>query len=201
MDKMEEEKKTKYSKGKIYKIVSTLPEHAGKCYVGSTIHSLNRRMCNHNQACFIKQKQGKLYQTIRQHSFNDFLIEKIEDFPCNTLSDLRKREDYWIIQLDSINTGWNKKRAFITPEEMKTKKREDQRVRRKLPEVELKEKAYRQRPDVKARVNEKRKQRLQNPEVKAKINEQQRQRYHEAKLRKQITTTTTTTTVELIFED
>ena len=103
----------KYSKGIIYKITNNL---YNETYYGSTIETLNQRMIAHkkNYNLFLKNKP-RWCQSFQIIMDDNFKAEKIEDYPCNSLRELQKREDYYIINFDNINH----KRAHNTSEEKK----------------------------------------------------------------------------------
>jgi len=92
-----------YQQGKIYKIVS---DQTTDKYIGSTILSLETRFTLHKEK-FIewlgknKYKQYSSSFKILQH--DDAKIELIENFPCNSKSELFKREGELIKELNAIN--------------------------------------------------------------------------------------------------
>ena len=82
-----------YSKGKIYKLVDNTNENV---YIGSTITTLAHRLTVHKlktNLCVSK--------SIIQN--NNFKIELIELYPCNTKNELLMRERYWIENTICIN--------------------------------------------------------------------------------------------------
>ena len=95
----------KYSKGKIYKIISP---HTDKCYVGSTIQPLCRRLALHR-----KYFDKKKYSSREIMKLGDYKIILIENYPCNSKEELNKREQYFIDTLDCVNRF----KAFITEEQ------------------------------------------------------------------------------------
>ena len=103
----------KYKDGKIYKLTDNTN---GNIYYGSTYLPLEIRLGNHNAKFkqFIKN-QDHWRQSFRILINNDYIIEKIEDYPCNSQRELEKREDYYINNFNCIN----KKRAYITEEQYK----------------------------------------------------------------------------------
>jgi len=76
-----------YSQGKIYKIVNTVNE---KIYIGSTVTALYRRMKDHRQQA--KTRTSKFYSAMRRHGVENFKIELIKDYPCETLKQLEDKE-------------------------------------------------------------------------------------------------------------
>ena len=89
----------KYKNGKIYKILNTENDDV---YVGSTCMELNDRMQYHITAQPIKQGR-KLYKLMRSIGSDLFYIELIEDYPCETKEELRKREGHHIRLTGTLN--------------------------------------------------------------------------------------------------
>ena len=76
----------KYAESKIYAIRSKQTE---KCYIGSTIKSLNTRMTAHR--AYNRDKwNGMTSKQIVQ--YDDAYIELIENYPCESQRELFKRE-------------------------------------------------------------------------------------------------------------
>ena len=86
----------------IYKITNTIN---GKCYVGKTIHSIEKRW---NEHCRDARKESNekrpLYSAIRKYGIEYFTIEQLEE--CS-ITDLSDREVYWIETLGSFKYGYN----------------------------------------------------------------------------------------------
>ena len=94
--------KKDFSNGKIYSIRNNMNDDV---YVGSTTQPLSKRMARHRgnvngKKCF----NYKLYQTMREIGVENFYIELIENYPCENVEQLRKREGEWIRQVGTINT-------------------------------------------------------------------------------------------------
>lgn len=101
----------KYLNGKIYKIVST---QTAKVYIGSTVQKyLCNRMQKHKFDYKTKQKYITSYEIVQ---FNDAKIVLLEEYPCATKTELRKREQHWI---DSTPNCVNNKRAYVTDNQKK----------------------------------------------------------------------------------
>lgn len=107
--------------GYIYKITNDVNN---KIYIGLTTTSLEKRFKQHlknakyyNTKYWNKYNMGKshLYSAIQQIGSNHFKIEEIEQ--CNTLDELKRQEDYWIITLNTTNNkiGYNINRGGICP--------------------------------------------------------------------------------------
>ena len=98
----------KYSRGKIYKIVDNTN---GNIYIGSTIETLKERLRKHIQ------KKDCACKNIFEN--DDYKIELIKDYPCESEEELNIEEQKYINEIDCIN----KNRAYRTEEEEKEYKR------------------------------------------------------------------------------
>ena len=79
-----------YKNGKIYKILNTIDDD---CYVGSTCQPLSKRMAKHRESMHnTVKKDRKLYAKMHELGVDNFYIELIEEFPCENIEQLRKRE-------------------------------------------------------------------------------------------------------------
>lgn len=107
---------------KIYKIVNDIND---KVYVGSTCLSLEKRFETHKNIMNNKTVRNRaLYQEMRQLGSKHFHIELIEEVcPCNSKSELRSREGYWIRKLDAHINGYNKQIADRTNKQWKAENR------------------------------------------------------------------------------
>ena len=90
MENKIERKPRDYKNGKIY----CLRNYANdKIYIGSTCQSLSKRMAYHRQDSIKPNRQRTLlYKTMTELGRDNFYIELIEDYPCENLSQLTKRE-------------------------------------------------------------------------------------------------------------
>jgi len=80
----------KYQDGKIYKLTS---KQTDKIYVGSTIQTLNKRLTNH----ICDMKNVNLYMSSGEIlKYDDAIIELIEDYPCDSKTELEKREQHYM---------------------------------------------------------------------------------------------------------
>lgn len=97
-----------YSQGKIYIIRNNFND---KIYIGHTTQILCDRMKHHrsNSRPTTKQSSMRLYQAFREIGVENFYIELIENFPCNSVEELRAREGYWIRHYQSFkpDVGYN----------------------------------------------------------------------------------------------
>ena len=122
---------TNYSKGMVYKVLHISGE--GPCYIGSTVQRLSQRMGEHRRRYEkykvgdLKGSTGKLtvYELFEKNGGpENFKIELICNFPCNSIEELRKEEGNYIRELDCVNKvvpGRTKKEYY---EETKDSKKE-----------------------------------------------------------------------------
>ena len=90
-----------YSNGKIYKILNYIDD---QCYVGSTTQALSKRMVWHRDAMLnYRVNHRPLYKLMNDYDIEMFYIELIEDFPCETVEQLRKRVGELIRELGTSN--------------------------------------------------------------------------------------------------
>ena len=89
-----------FQNGKIYKVVNNLNS---EIYVGSTTMDLDKRMIKHK--CDAKQRPhlSKFYTYMNDTGIDNFEIELIEDYPCETQEELRKREGKVIKAMATLN--------------------------------------------------------------------------------------------------
>ncbi len=91
-----------YQKGKIYKVVSDQVEY---CYVGSTCQTLSMRLAGH-RAQYKRYLAGKIKYSISSFEllkYKDHHIVLIESYPCDNKDQLRAREEYYRVLIDSCN--------------------------------------------------------------------------------------------------
>lgn len=134
----------KYQNGKIYKIVCNI---TGNIYIGSTIRTLNERLSKHKNAYKI-YKKGKINYSVTSFEIiknDDFYIELIENYSCNSRYELELRERYHI----EHNICVNKQIPTKTIEEWrrdnkeKTKKYHKQRYNKHKEKLDEINKKYR----------------------------------------------------------
>ena len=90
-----------YQNVKVYKILNTVDDD---CYVGSTTQPLSKRMAVHRRNMTAVAKHDRLlYIRMRLLGVDNFYIELIEDFPCETVEQLRKREGHFIREMGTLN--------------------------------------------------------------------------------------------------
>ena len=94
----------KYSKAKIYKIVDVNYE---KCYIGSTVQPLAGRLGDHKKKfrLFLNQKHHYVtsFVLFEDYGIENCKIELIEEFPCDNVEQLLKREGEHIKANDCVN--------------------------------------------------------------------------------------------------
>ncbi len=86
-----------YSKGKIYTIRKR--NDPSLVYVGSTINPLYKRFGQHKKD--MKFVKISLYDWVE--NWDDWYIELYENFSCNSIQELRKREGEVIREIGNIN--------------------------------------------------------------------------------------------------
>ena len=92
----------KYNNGLIYKILSL--SNPTICYIGSTCLTLKLRLALHKSKFKNYKKTGKnYYSSFKVLENQDFSIELIETFPCNSRNELTKREGFYIQQIECVN--------------------------------------------------------------------------------------------------
>lgn len=93
-----------YSKGVIYTI--RCHSDTSLIYVGSTIQPLYKRWGGHKNACFDPNSGGynmNIYQMIRGTGWDDWYIELYEEYPCDNVQQLHKREGEVIREIGNLN--------------------------------------------------------------------------------------------------
>jgi hypothetical protein len=110
--------------GKVYKITGK-----GKSYVGSTTQDLKQRLWSHFKTSLdtTGRRNSVLYKFIRENGTDHFTIELIEEYPCETIKELRTREQYW---LDELKPELNMFRSIANPKyEQECRDKEERRRR------------------------------------------------------------------------
>ena len=91
----------KYQNPKIYAIRNTIDNDI---YVGSTTMALCQRMAKHRCAANARLSKQKLTTKMNELGVDNFHIELIENFPCENVELLRKREGELIRELGTLNS-------------------------------------------------------------------------------------------------
>ena len=102
-----------YSNGKIYCIRNNVDDDI---YIGSTTQALSKRMIKHRPKVESKEANHyKLYQKMKNIGVENFYVELVKDFPCETLEQLRAEEGKSIRQMGTLNfmvAGRDKKQHY-----------------------------------------------------------------------------------------
>lgn len=97
-----------YKNGKIYVIRNHIND---KVYVGSTTQSLAKRFSKHRgdttKQSVERKKARLLHKTMGELGVDNFYIELIENYPCESKEQLRAREGYFIREFNSCISGYN----------------------------------------------------------------------------------------------
>ena len=93
-----------YAGAKIYKVVDNAYT---MCYYGSTTQPLSKRMDNHRMS-YKLFKEGKgcslsAYDIFDAHGVDNCKIELVEECPCESREQLRKREGFYIRNNECVN--------------------------------------------------------------------------------------------------
>lgn len=167
-----------YNNGKIYKLICNITNYI---YIGSTTCDLNKRLLNHinKYNCWFIDNNKSYITSYKILENNNYEIELIEDYPCESKRDLEKRERYWLEYY--INDGYNCVNKIIPVKTNKEKKETKKQYRENNKEQILKtKKIYRE--NNKEQLLEKQKIYRQNDDVKkqrAQYNKEYREKHHE----------------------
>jgi hypothetical protein len=84
-----------YQNGKIYQITT---QHNCKIYIGSTTQPLHKRFHDHKLRYNLwnLDNEKKYLTSFQLLDFDDCKIELLENFPCNSFSELTTREGYYM---------------------------------------------------------------------------------------------------------
>ena len=92
-----------YQNGKIYCIRNTITDDI---YVGSSCEPhLSKRMVKHRSSAKAngRDKNMLLYQKMNELGIENFYIELIENYPCESKDQLRAREGHYIREMATLN--------------------------------------------------------------------------------------------------
>lgn len=81
----------------------------GKCYIGQTIQDPNRRRLEHLAHSRNSPSTYHFHNALRKYGEDAFTYEVIEE--CSNLAELDEREVYWMDHYDSVENGYNQRRA------------------------------------------------------------------------------------------
>ena len=97
---MTEKKKKDFSNGKIYCIRNCLDDDI---YIGSTCQPLSKRMTKHRESMKDSKRQHlKIYEKMNDLGIEMFYIELIENYPCENIEQLNRREGEHIREKQSV---------------------------------------------------------------------------------------------------
>jgi len=97
-----------YRNSKIYKIEPTCEHEEGDIYIGSTTKEyLSQRMDKHRSG-FVQWKNNKgshvrSYDLFDKYDVENCVIYLIENYPCETVNELRAREGHFIRTIKCVN--------------------------------------------------------------------------------------------------
>ena len=143
-----------YANGKIYKI-EPLNGDVGDIYIGSTTkNTLAERMAKHRSS-YKLWKGGAKYYTSSFFLFEMFDLENcriylIENFPCNSIDELKAREWHYIKTLNCVNkyVAGRTKSEYAKDNEKQTKEyQEKYRNDHKLEKTEYMKQYYKDNVD------------------------------------------------------
>ena len=94
----------KYTRGKIYKITDNA---YSKCYIGSTTQPLSARMAGHRRSFheYSITKTGFMtsFLLFEEFGVEHCKIELIENCPCDSMEQLKKKEGEYIMNTECVN--------------------------------------------------------------------------------------------------
>ena len=93
-------KPTEYSKGKIYAVRNCIDNDI---FIGSTTQKLCKRFHDHKKNSQEPNKNSLLYIKMREIGQDKFYIELIENCPCETKEELKRREGELIRETATLN--------------------------------------------------------------------------------------------------
>ena len=104
-----------YANGKIYKIIS---EKTDKVYIGSTCSPLHKRFYEHRNSFWRvqngeKNRGNNFLNSFELMKFEDAIIVLVEEYPCNSLDELKIREAYWIQNTKNAISSQEKKESIV----------------------------------------------------------------------------------------
>ena len=90
----------KYYNSKIYSIRNNSND---EIYIGSTSSDLCKRMVKHRSMAKQEPLKTPLHTYMNEHGINNFYIELVEEYTCENIEQLRKREGEIIREIGSLN--------------------------------------------------------------------------------------------------
>ena len=176
---MREIGKRDYKSGKIYCIRNSIDNDL---YVGSSCQALSKRFQKHKDDSRGYKKDRKLYVKLSELGIDKFYIELIEEYPCDNVEQLRKREGEIIREWKPI---LKKQIAGRTEKEWREDNKEYLKDQKKIYEHENRERLSEYREDWyeenKEEQKQKRKEYKENN--REKVLQQKREHHHRNKER------------------
>ena len=90
----------KYQDGKIYAVRNDITDDI---YIGSTTMALSKRMVKHRCHAKTQPDVSLFYTFMNETGIEHFYIELVENFPCNSVEELRKREGEITREIGTLN--------------------------------------------------------------------------------------------------
>ena len=87
-----------FSKGKIYCIRNNIDD---EIYIGSTTQPLSKRFQKHRGSIINCKRQRLLYDKMLEFGKDNFYIELVEEYPCENIEQLNRREGEMIREMKS----------------------------------------------------------------------------------------------------
>ena len=90
----------KYQDGKICAVRNDISDDI---YIGSTTMALSKRMVKHRCDAIARPDVSFFYTFMSETGIEHFYIELVENFPCNSVEELRKREGEITREIGTLN--------------------------------------------------------------------------------------------------
>ena len=90
-----------FQNGKIYCIRNEVNDDI---YVGSTTQPLSKRMVKHRCEAKQRPENMKITSMMNLWGIENFYIELLEEYPCDNIEQLNKKEGEWIRKLGTLNS-------------------------------------------------------------------------------------------------
>lgn len=91
----------------VYKITNI---QNNKVYIGQTIRGIQERLARHIKDAMSNRLDTHFARAIRKYGPGNFIIEEIDT--AETQEELNKKEQYWIMQYNSVKEGYNETSAI-----------------------------------------------------------------------------------------
>ena len=90
-----------YANGKIYCLRNIINNDV---YVGSTTQPLSKRMVKHRCDAKHKYSNRKVHTVMFEIGIDNFYIELLEEYPCDNVEQLNRKEGEWTRKLGTLNS-------------------------------------------------------------------------------------------------